>query len=99
MFSTQRVPLPQRVPRIDQERVDSSSTSRQSDAQGMHTMADHVECEICGSVYERTFSKVNMRDRDHIDCDVCDHRLEAWDGSRIPRLVLIERHDRHTSQL
>lgn len=54
---------------------------------------DEMTCLHCGSVYERTYMKVSMRDKDHADCDVCERRLESWDGSVIPMHRLIKRGD------
>ncbi len=43
-----------------------------------------VSCEKCGSRYQRTVTRVPMRDSDYFDCDVCGHRMDAWNSTTFP---------------
>jgi len=52
-------------------------------------MRSQVMCE-CGAVYERTETKLTVRDNDSFDCRICGKELESWNGSRIPSFRLIK---------
>ena len=40
-------------------------------------------CPQCGSVYEITYTKIIMRDKDSIACEVCGAELVRWNGAVI----------------
>jgi hypothetical protein len=61
-------------------------------------MATIKECSNCGSIYELSYVKVGMIDKDSIDCEVCGNELFSWKSSKIWSDKLIERHENHKSK-
>ena len=60
-------------------------------------MATIKECPNCGSVYELSYTKVPMKDKDSIDCEVCGRELLSWNSCKIWTDRLIERKENHKS--
>lgn len=52
-------------------------------------MTDRIKCSGCGATYERTYTRVSMRDKDRYECGLCGAVLESWDGSSIPSFRLV----------
>lgn len=52
-------------------------------------MADTIECDRCGALYEVTYTKIIFRDKDTADCDVCGERIDSWNGSQLPHHKLV----------
>jgi transposase-like protein len=53
-------------------------------------MTTQVTCK-CGAIYERSTSKLPVRDKDSYECAVCGKTLESWNSSTIPEFRLVER--------
>jgi len=60
-------------------------------------MAEKVTCDVCGSIYSFQAVKIPVRDKDSIECFVCNTRLRSWNGAKMWRAELIERHEKHTT--
>jgi DNA-directed RNA polymerase subunit RPC12/RpoP len=56
---------------------------------------DNEVCSKCGSIYNMSYTRTIMRDKDSIDCDVCGNRLFSWNEAKIWSSKLIERHEKH----
>ena len=53
------------------------------------------KCAKCGSLYELSFTRSIMRDKDSIDCEICGGLLLQWSESKIWEAKLLEKSDRN----
>jgi ribosomal protein S27E len=58
-------------------------------------MSEKITCAKCGSVYELSYTRTIMRDRDSVDCRICGEELYSWSEAKIWEAKLIEEHANH----
>lgn len=58
-------------------------------------MSERITCSKCGSIYELSYTRITMRDRDSIDCKVCGKELYSWSEAKIWEARLLEQHTNH----
>lgn len=62
-------------------------------------MESKTTCTKCGSVYELTYTRTIMRDKDSITCEICGQEIYRWNEAKIWSAKLIEKHENHRAIL
>ena len=54
-----------------------------------------IDCQNCGSVYELSYKRFPMRDKDIIYCEICGKELYSWNEGKIWSAKLVTKKLNH----
>jgi transcription elongation factor Elf1 len=47
------------------------------------------KCPHCEAIYEVTYARVHVRDKDNAICEVCKKEMDRWQSTTYPKYVLL----------
>ncbi|MBS1175032.1 MAG: hypothetical protein H6R05_1163 [Burkholderiaceae bacterium] len=56
---------------------------------------EKITCAKCGSVYELSYTRTIMRDKDVINCEICHNQIYSWSEAKIWSARLVVKCENH----